>query len=118
MLCPVCSQRVSRDAAACSRCGTNFRSGKWHLVEERRHFPGPGRIGWLAAGVLVLAAVISFIVALIANPPPKGDSGMLSGPWLLSVLSHLASIGLPVFVGLSCAGLIGVLLYAKGRGLQ
>jgi len=117
MLCPVCSHRVARDAAACPRCGTNFRQGDWRPVEERRQFPGPGRVGLQAAGVVLASALIAVLIALVANPPAMAE-GDITLSWLLSVAGHLASIGLPLFLALSGAGLVAVIVNARHKGME
>jgi len=117
MLCPVCSHRVAADAAACPRCGTNFRTGNWRPLEERRDFPGPGRVGLQAIAVAVVSAVLALLVAAIANPPRMEEGGLSLG-WLVAALLHLASVGVPLFVALCGVGLVFVVVRARRRGFN
>ena len=118
MLCPLCSQRVPADAAACPRCGANFRAGHWRPLPERRHFPGPGRVALHAMAVVLLAAVVSIAFALVAHPPQAAEGGRLTGAWLFRTAGHLLATAMPVFLSLSGVGLAAVVMVAMRRGLR
>lgn len=114
-VCPVCADDVSASATKCRRCGTEFLSGEWtplHPQDGRKPLQ-PSRLVLLAIITVVLAAVATGIVGLIAAPLSTGDGGHISIWSLLVLWEFIASAGLPLFVALSLLGLLALGWYAK-----